>query len=158
MAEEDAVPWDDEDDTRAADHNEEGARKRRPGVKRSNNHTSSESDLRERDCLAEQLRSSEERQVHTAGVTRIRQVSEEQGYSHNRVENETADGRQAAKRKAANANRHHKRNRRRAAGAPTVGPSQSPRELQLIVEELANNRITVPWDHRGMLGHTRGGD
>ena len=82
--------------------------------------------------MAEQLRSSEERQVHTAGVTRIRQVSEEQGYSRNRVENETADGRQAAKRKATNANRNHKRTKRRAAGAPTVVSSQSPRELQLM--------------------------
>ena len=83
-------------------------------------------------------------------------MSEEQGYSRNRVENETADGRQAAKRKATNANRNHKRTRRRAAGAPTVVSSQSPRELQLIVGEPANNRNTVPWDHRGMLGHTRG--
>lgn len=67
-----------------------------------------------------------------------------------------------AKRKATTAARNRKRNKkmmREEANAEIVGQYWNQSGLQLVVEEdiysQANDR-TIPWEHRGVLGQTRG--
>ncbi len=66
-----------------------------------------------------------------------------------------------AKRKAKSDARNRARNNKRAR-KPTSssGSYQNQRELQLLVGGGPPTQATntaVPWEHRGLLGHTRGG-
>ncbi len=166
---EDATQWDGE---MHVEEQEEGETIRRLGSGCRQHHNRTAVCRRAKSGAAEQLGSLEERPVHTAGVTRIRQMSEEQGNPRNRVENETADGRQraengqsdertAAKRKATTSNRNCRKNRKKAQELSIGGQDQSQQDLQLIIGEdlssQANRSSAVPWEHRGILGHTREG-
>ena len=68
-----------------------------------------------------------------------------------------------AKRKAKSATRHRKRDNKRArveVHAATVGRYGTQHGLQLIVGDDPSTPINfvgaVPWEHRGLLGQTRG--
>jgi hypothetical protein len=76
------------------------------------------------------------------------------------VANERSDRGTAAKRKATNVNRNCKRTRRRAVKATFSDCNQSQRALQVVVGAGICSQAqlgVVPWEHRGMLGNTRGG-
>ena len=88
------------------------------------------------------------------------QVQGDRGSLHG-VANERSDRGTAAKRKATNVNRNGKRTRRRAVKATSSSDwNQSQRALQVVVGAGVCSHAqlgVVPWEHRGMLGHTRGG-
>ena len=76
------------------------------------------------------------------------------------AESAVADSRAETKRKGTNNARNRKRDCKRAKIETTTGFYQNRSGLQLIVEEgmptQYNNIHAIPWDHRGMLGQTRG--
>ena len=135
--EEDATPWDRY--AREAGHDEEETKIRHWGVLRCrNNHTNTE------------------RQLRAGGANQDTQRSQEQS-PHTGVETET----KAEKRKAMTAIRHRRRNRKlRAEEISLVGHDQRHRDLQVIVgagiSPQEHRSMMVPWEHRGILGHTRG--
>ena len=112
-------------------------------------------------CVVEQRRAAEERYGNATGAHQDGQRTAEQN-SHAGMENEATDGRtKTAKRKVATANRHRQRDRKRAREISIGGHHQNQRDLQLIIgEDLSaqvNRSSAVPWEHRGILGHTREG-
>ncbi len=102
------------------------------------------------------------RQLRAGGANQDTQRSQEQSPPTG-VENETSDGRtKAEKRKAMTAIRNRRRDRKiiRAEEISLVGHDQYQRDLQVIVGagiSPQEHRSMVPWEHRGILGLTRGG-
>jgi hypothetical protein len=96
-----------------------------------------------------ELGSLEERQVYAVGAKQHSPLS-----GGNQL---SAD---QAKRKAKSDARNRARNNKRARTAMSNGSHQSQRELQILVGDGTHQQdtnATVPWDHRGLLGQTRGG-
>ena len=151
--EEDATPWDA--DARA-ETPDEGVTVRRTGKRhRNNNHGRTNSNRETRGPSREEQRSGP-----SAGTASNSQRQVDPG-AHQRTENGQSDGRTAAKRKATTSNRHRRKNRRKAQEPSIGGQDQSQHDLQLIIGEdlssQANRSSAVPWEHRGILGHTREG-
>jgi len=79
------------------------------------------------------------------------------------VENETKDGRtKTAKRKLTTANSNRKRDRKRLREISIGGHNPNQPDLQVINGEgllspQVNRSGAVPWELRGILGHTREG-
>jgi hypothetical protein len=93
------------------------------------------------------------------GAHQVGQKTEEQN-SHLGGENETTGGRtKTAKRKVQNTNSNRRRDRKRVREISIGGHHQNQRDLQVIIgEDLSaqvNRSDAVPWEHRGILGHTR---
>ena len=88
------------------------------------------------------------------------QQIEKDSSSTSRVEEEHR-GNCGAKRKAKTAARNRARNNKFARKEKPVGYNHNHKELQLLVGEgelsQDNNGGAVPWEHRGLLGQTRGG-
>jgi hypothetical protein len=148
--EEDATPWDA--DARA-ETPDEGVTVRRTGKRhRNNNHGRTNSNRETRGPNREEQRSGP-----SAGTASNSQRQVDPG-AHQRTENGQSDGRTAAKRKATTSNRHRRKNRRKAQEPSIGGQDQSQHDLQLIIGEdlssQANRSSAVPWEHRGILGHT----
>ncbi len=87
-----------------------------------------------------------------------------EGRSGKHCEEDIAQESGAAKRKARSASKHRKRDNKRArveVHAATVGRDGTQHGLQLIVGNDPPTPINivgaVPWEHRGLLGQTRGG-
>ena len=87
-----------------------------------------------------------------------------EGRSGKHCEEDIAQESGAAKRKAKSATKHRKRDNKRArveVHAATVGRDGTQHGLQLIVGDDPSTPIqivgAVPWEHRGLLGRTRGG-
>ena len=102
------------------------------------------------------------RQLRAGGASQDTQRSQEQSPPTG-VENERSDERtKAEKRKAMTTIRHSRRNRKiRAEEISLVGHDQYQRDLQVIVGagiSPREHRSMVPWEHRGILGLTRGGE
>ena len=117
--------------------------------------------MKKQGCVVEQRRAAEERYGNATGAHQDGQRTAEQN-SHPGVENEATDGRtKTAKRKVATANRNCKRDRKRAREISIGGHHQNQRDLQLIIGEDLSAKVNrsgaVPWEHRGILGHTREG-
>ena len=113
-------------------------------------------------CVVEQRRAAEERYGHATGAHHQDGQRTEEQNSHTEVENETTGGRtKTAKRKVATNSRHRRRDQKRVREISIGGHHQNQRDLQLIIgEDLSaqvNRSGAVPWEHRGILGHTREG-
>jgi hypothetical protein len=70
------------------------------------------------------------------------------------MEQSTTQVSKATKRKRTADNRNKKRDRKRATVVTTVASIPNQRPLQLIVGEGFDS--SVPWEHRCILGQTRG--
>ena len=87
------------------------------------------------------------------------QQMEEDSSSTSRVEEEHQVN-CGAKRKRTTAARNRARRHKNARRDKPTGYIQNHRELQLLVGERElsqDNNGAVPWEHRGLLGQTRGG-
>ena len=150
--EEDATPWDT--DARAEAPGE-GVTVHRTGAIHRNSNGRTNGTRENRGPNREEQRSGP-----SAGTASDSQRQVDPG-AHQRTENGQSDGRTAAKRKATNINRNGKRTRRRAVKATSSSDwNQSQRALQVVVGAGVCSHAqlgVVPWEHRGMLGHTRGG-
>ncbi len=169
--EEEATPWDADARAEAPD---EGVTVRRTEERHRNNHGRTNGNRENRGPNREEQRSGpaagtaadSQRQVdpgaHQRAVNQDGQMSEEQN-SHPGVENETKDGRtKTAKRKFTTANRNCRRDRKRLREISIGRHNQNQQDLQLIIGEgllspQVNRSSAVPWEHRGILGHTREG-
>ena len=154
----DAIPWDG--DAHTADR-DEGASKQRTRARRISSHGSATDTTEKQGYVVEQRRTAEEQYENATGAHQNGQSLEEQD-SHPGVENETTDGRtKTAKRKVATANRNRQSDRKRAREISIGGHHQNQRDLQLIIGEDLSAKVNrsgaVPWEHRGILGHTREG-
>jgi hypothetical protein len=156
---EDATQWDGE---MHVEEQEEGETIRRLGSGCRQHHNRTAGCRRAQSGVAEQFGSLAERQLHAGGPNQDTQRSQEQSPPIG-IENETSDGRtKAEKRKAMTVIRHRQRDRKRRAEKTIslIGHDQRQRELQVIVGagiSSQEHRSMAPWEHRGILGHTRGG-
>ena len=150
--EEDATPWDT--DARAEAPGE-GVPVRRTGARHRNSNGRTNGTRENRGPNREEQRSGP-----SAGTASDSQRQVDPG-AHQRTENGQSDGRTAAMRKATTSNRNRRKNRRKAQEPSIGGQDQSQHDLQLIIGEdlssQANRSSAVPWEHRGILGHTREG-
>ena len=134
--EEETTPWNR--DAREAGHDEGETTIRHRGIRCRKNHTSGNF--------------LEDRQMH---VVRTNQGSQLSGA----LQGSQISANQA-KRKAKSDARNRARNNKRARKPTSSGSYQNQRELQLLVGGGPPTQATntaVPWEHRGILGHTRKG-
>ncbi len=102
---------------------------------------------------------SESTEIISADNKDNSQQIEEDHSSTSRVEEEQRVS-YGAKRIASAAARNRARRHKNARKEKPTGYYQNRRELQLLVEEgelTQDNDGAVPWEHRGLLGQTRGG-
>ena len=148
--EEETTPWDR--DAREADHDEGETTIRHRSIRCRKNHTSGNFGLRARRGMVDQFSFLEDLQMHVVGTNQGSQLS-------GALQGSQISANQA-KRKAKSDARNRARNNKRARKQTPSGSYQNQRELQLLVgggpPTQATNTV-VPWEHRGLLGHTRGG-
>ena len=167
---EDGTPWNEDTGTGARDVR---ADEHRHGIRSQGNHVRGTGHNQDRITLAQANKATASRSdsyqiveapMDAAEASLDHQRSE--GRSGKHCEEDKAQEKSgAAKRKAKSATRHRKRDSKRArveVYAATVGRGDETQlGLHLIVggdpPTPINIAGTVPWEHRGLLGRTRGG-
>ena len=165
---EDGTPWDEDTGTGARDVR---ADEHRHGTRSHGNHVRGTGHNQDRIVLAQANKATASRRdshqiaeepMDTAEAILAHQRPE--GRSGKHCEEDNAQEKSgAAKRKAKSATKHRKRDNKRArveVHAATVGRDGTQHGLQLIVGDDPPTPINivgaVPWEHRGLLGRTRG--
>ena len=168
MVREDGTPWDEDTGTGARDVR---ADEHRHGTRSHGNHVRGTGHNQDRIAVAQANKATASRrdshQIVEEPIDAAEAILDHQrpeGCSGKYCEEDIAQESGAAKRKAKSATKHRKRDNKRArveVHAATDGRDGTQHGLQLIVGNDPPRQINivgaVPWEHRGLLGQTRGG-